>query len=135
LTEAEAKKSLFDLWSGTVLKVLSGFSQDDLADLRRVVFRTEKVRALDWLSLEVVLRQQGMSQEAIEMLSVAWALETSLQSGIIAIIREEYEQTWTQEFHEIVGGMEQIPQSFVKRLKSKPRLGCNVTRIEQDEIK
>jgi monoamine oxidase len=117
------------------VKILSEFTQDDLADLRRVAFKTEKIRALDWLSLEAVLKQRGMSQEAIEMLSVAWALETSLQSGIIAILREEYEQTWTQEFHEIVGGMEQIPQAFVKRLKSKPRLGCNVTRIEQDEIK
>jgi monoamine oxidase len=135
LTETEAKKSLSNFWSETVLSVLSGLNQDELADLRRSVFKTDKVKGLDWVSLEALLKQRGMSQEAIEMLTVAWAFETSLQSGIVAILREEHEQTWNQEFHEIVGGMEQIPLGFVKQLKSKPRVGCKVNRIEQDLIK
>ena len=135
LTETEAKKSLSNFWSETVLNVLSGLNEDELADLRRSAFKTEKVKGLDWLSLEALLRQRGTSEEAIEMFTVAWALETSLQSGILEILREEHEQTWNQEFHEIVGGMEQIPLAFVKHLKSKPRVGCKVTRIEQNPAK
>ncbi|MBI2487027.1 MAG: FAD-dependent oxidoreductase [Deltaproteobacteria bacterium] len=64
LTETESKKSISNLWSETVLNVLSGLNQDELADLRRSVFKTEKVKGLDWLSLEALLKQRGMSQEA-----------------------------------------------------------------------
>jgi monoamine oxidase len=129
---AEAHKSPADFWTTSVDHILEGMTKDEIADLRRVSFQTDKVRALDQLSLEAVLKQSGMSPEAIEFLSVLWAYETSLQSGITPILREEQEQVWTLNFDEIVGGTDLLPFAFADRLKSKAKLGCQVMRIEQD---
>jgi monoamine oxidase len=42
---------------------------------------------------------------------------------------------WSQPFDEIVGGMDTMAAAFAARLKSKPRMGCAVTRITQDYAK
>jgi monoamine oxidase len=47
-------------------------------------------------------------------------------------MREEIQQIWNQEFHEIAGGTELLPAAFASRLKSKPAPGCEIVRIEQD---
>ncbi len=39
---------------------------------------------------------------------------------------------WAQEFSEIVGGMDLLPAAFAARLRSKPKMGCAVIRLEQD---
>ena len=42
---------------------------------------------------------------------------------------------WAQQFVEIIGGMDTLATAFATRLKSKPWLGCVVTRLEQDNLK
>jgi monoamine oxidase len=39
---------------------------------------------------------------------------------------------WSQPFYEIAGGMDMLAAAFASRLKTKPRMGCVVTRIVQD---
>jgi len=90
------------------------------------------MQSLDRLSLEEVFRQSGMSTDAIEYFVSLWAYETSLQSGITTLLREELEEVWVNPFDEIVGGMSELPKAFVKKLRSKPRMGCKVTRVEQN---
>lgn len=131
LLPGDQTKSPFDFWDQSVLSILNSLNPLELADLRNAVLTTPKIKALDQLSLEAVFRQAGLSSEAIEMLSVAWAYETSLQSGITAIVREEYEEVWIKDFDEIVGGTDMLPRAFVNALKSKPRMGAKVVRIEQ----
>jgi len=97
-----------------------------------VAFTTNRLRSLDRLSLEEVFRQNGMSTDAIEFFASLWAYETSLQSGITTLLREELEEVWINSFDEIVGGMGELPKAFVKQLRSKPRMGCKVTRVEQN---
>jgi monoamine oxidase len=65
------------------------------------------------------------------MLGVAWGYETSLNTAITEILREEHE-TVAGDYHEIIGGMDRLPEAFAERLKTTPRLGCEVVRIEQD---
>src|SRR5687768_15183803 len=89
LTGAERTKSVYDLYSESVLKVLAAMTPDEKADLRRVVFQTQKVRELDNISLEFAFKEGGLSPEAIEMLSVLWGYETSLITALTVILREE----------------------------------------------
>ena len=132
LTGADATKSSFDFWNQSVLALLESLSADEKADLRRVVFQTERMRQLDRLSLEEVLRQSGMNTNAIEFLASLWAYEASLQTGITTLLREELDEVWNHEFDEIVGGMGQLPKAFLRHLRARPRMGAKVARIEQD---
>jgi monoamine oxidase len=132
MTAAEATKSPLDLWLAGVVSVLEGMSAEERADLRRTAFTTTRLRALDQLTLEAALRQAGLSPEAIEFLTVLWGYETSRQTGLTELLREELEEVWIHDFDEIVGGTDHLPYAFAARLKSQPRLGCQVVRIEQD---
>jgi monoamine oxidase len=131
LADNEKSASPFDLWDRSVLKVLGTLGPDELADLRSVSLKTDKVKAIDRMSLEEVFRQGGLSQEAMEMLASTWAYETMQQSAVTAILREEYEEVWTKNSDEIVGGTDMLPKAFAANLKNKPRMGCKVVRIEQ----
>lgn len=132
LSEAEKNKSVYDLYSQSVVRILGEMTEQEKADLRRVIFQTAKVRELDNISLEYAFKSSGLSAEAIEMLSVLWAEETSLITALTVILREENELTWALDFDEIVGGTERLPYAFLDQLKSKPRMGAEVFRIEQD---
>lgn len=128
----EQSKTVYDNWLGAIVSILDGMTADEKADLRRARFQTAKVRELDRLSLEQALKNAGMSQEAIEILAVLWANETSLTTALTVILREELEGTWNYSFDELAGGTEQLPLAFLSRLKSKPRMGAEVFRVEQD---
>jgi monoamine oxidase len=134
LSPQEAGLSIFDNWQRAVLNILEGMTQDELDDLRNPVFKTAKVRALDQISLEAALKQAGMSPEAIELLASAWGFETSLQTGFTTILREEHEAIWSGDFDEVVGGLDLLPRAFAARLHTKPRMGCVVTKIEQNSF-
>lgn len=131
LAPNEVNKSPFDCWDQSVLALLNSLTPEEKADLRRPVFQTVRMRALDQLTLEAVLKQSGLSPEAIEFLASTWAYETSLQTTITELLREENEEVWIQSFDEIVGGMEMLPKAFVASLKAKPRMGAQVVRVEQ----
>ena len=132
LAPGETTKSPFDLWDQSVLTVLGALTDEEKADLRRVVFQTERMRTLDRLSLEEVFKQAGLSNEGIEFLCTLWAYETSLQTGITTLLREELEETWIHDFDEIVGGTQELPLAFAKNLKAKVRNGAKVSRVEQN---
>jgi monoamine oxidase len=131
LSSAERNQTLSDLWSQTVLRELAKLGPEELMDLREATFKTEKMRELDQYSLGAFLNLRGLSPEAIEMLGVAWGYETSLNTAITEILREEHE-TVAGDYHEIIGGMDRLPEAFAERLTTTPRLGCEVVRIEQD---
>jgi monoamine oxidase len=131
LADNEKTASPFDLWDRSVLKVLGTLGPDELADLRNPALKTAKLKQIDRMSLEEAFKQGGLSNEAMEMLASTWAYETMLQSGITAILREEYEEVWTKNFDEIVGGTDMLPRAFAANLKNKPRMGCKVVRLEQ----
>lgn len=134
LSPSETSLSIFDNWNNSVLKILESLTPEELDDLRNPVFKTAKIRALDQLSLEAVFKQAGMSPEAIELLSSAWGFETSLQTAFTTILREEHEAIWAGDFDEVVGGLDLLPQAFAARLRTKPKQGCVVTKIEQNSF-
>lgn len=66
-------------------------------------------------------------------MAITFSQETSLQTGLTTILREEHEEVWIQPFDEIVGGTDLLPKAFAKQLTSKPKMGCQVIRLEQNE--
>lgn len=84
------------------------------------------MRKLDQYSLGAFLRLRGLSPEAIEMLGVTWGYETSLNTAMTEILREEHE-TVAGDYHEIIGGMDRLPEAFAERLNNFPFLQQGVT--------
>jgi len=132
LADNEKSASPFDLWDRSVLKVFGTLGPEETADLRNTVLKTNKLKAVDRMSLEQVFKESGLSTEAMEMLSATWAYETMLQSGIAGTFREEYEETWIKNFDEIVGGTDILARASFNNPRNKPRMGCKVVRIEQN---
>ncbi len=132
LNADEKTASPFDFWDRSVLKVLGSLSPAEIADLRSVALKTEKLKMLDRVSLEEAFKQAGLSAEAQEMLAVTWGYETMLTSGLTATLREENEEVWTKTFDEIVGGTDMLPRAIRNNLKNPPRMGARVVRIEQN---
>ncbi len=135
LQDAEREKTPDDLWADVVVRRLEALTDQERADLSSVTPATAGIRALDPQSLQQLCEAQGLSAEAIEFLAVTYGYETLMSSAATEHLREERDQVWGQAFHEIVGGTDRLPAAFARRLKSKPRLGCEVVRLEQDPLR
>lgn len=130
LAPHEQALSVAELWSRGVLKTLQALNANERADLRRAIFTTDRVRALDRLTLHALLRDAGLSDEAIELIGVAWAYETDLTTAATEILREE-DAARSGEYAEIEGGMDRLPQAFATRLRGPLRLGAEVVGLRQ----
>jgi len=135
LREDERDKTPDDLWDDSVVKALKTFDEAEKKDLLSDTPATAKVRALDRQSLQQLCEAAGFSDEAIELLVVTSGSETLLQSAATEHLREELEQIWTQGFDEIIGGTDRLASAFGVRLRSKPKLGCEVIKLIQDGAK
>jgi len=131
----EQGKSPDDLWAASLVRRLESLSAAERQDLAAVEPRTDAIRALDRQSLRQVLEGSGLSAEAVEMLAVATGIETLLDTAATEHLREEHDGVWTGGFDEIVGGSDRLPAAMAAKLASKPRLGCEVVRLEQDPLR
>jgi monoamine oxidase len=132
LAPSEQDKTPDELWAATIGRCLKSLDKTERADLRAVRLTTEKVYALDHVSLQQLWVDEGLSPEAIELLAVANGLEALLPNAATEYLREELLEVWTQGFDELIGGMDRLPAAFAERLHSKPCKGCEVIRLEQD---
>jgi monoamine oxidase len=135
LQEAEREKTPDDLWADVVVRQLQALTDQERADLSSVTPQTAAIRALDQQSLQQLCEAAGLSPDAIEWLAVSYGLEALLSSAATEHLREERDQVWAQEFHEIIGGTDRLPAAFAARLRSRPRLGCEVIQVEQDPLR
>lgn len=133
LAESEQSKTLGDFWGEAIYTILDAMSDDEKADLRRATFQTAKARELDNLSLEAAFKAAGMSPEAVELISVLWAQETSLTTALTVVLREEIEAVWAESFDEVVGGSQELPKAFDQAITTEPKLGAEVFRVEQTD--
>lgn len=134
LNGSEATKSPDDLWAASVGQVLHSLSAAEKAELSSPEFTSQRLRALDGLSLRQVFEQAGLSQEAIELLATTYSMETSLDTAVTEIIREENLQVWSLEFDEIIGGTDRLAAAFAQRLKRPVARGCEVVGIEHNAL-
>ncbi|HEY0338876.1 MAG TPA: FAD-dependent oxidoreductase, partial [Burkholderiales bacterium] len=132
LRENERNKTPDDLWEAVVGTAASRLGESQKVDLLADAPQTPQVVALDRLSLQQLGEAAGFSDDAIEYMAVAGGAEMLLSSAASEHVREELEQVWSQRFDEIIGGTDRLASAFVARLKSKPKLGCEVTTLFQD---
>lgn len=130
----EAQKSPAELWDHAIAGHVRGLAADERSDLRESnIFRTERLTELDRFSLRRLIELSGLSSEAIEYLFAVSGLRTLQHSAGTELLREELSGIWSNPgFYEIVGGMELLPKAFLRRLRAKPRLGCEVIDFQQD---
>ena len=119
-------------WDAAVGKAMRSLSEEEKLDLSADAPATNRVRAYDQQSLQQLFEASGLSDEAIEFLATTSASESELSSAATETLREELKEVWTQGFDELVDGTDTLASAFVKRLRSKPKLGCAVVRIAQD---
>jgi monoamine oxidase len=120
-----------DFWNGSVGKALAGLDDAQKKELSADTLTSAKVRALDQQSLQQLCEAAGMSAEAIEFMAVTSGSESLLASAATETLREEFLEVWSQGFDEIVGGTDTLASAFATKLRSKPKLGCNVVRLTQ----
>jgi monoamine oxidase len=135
LREDERSQTPDYFWDAAVGKALRSLSDEERLDLSADAPATPRVRAYDQQSLQQLFEAAGLSDEAIEFLATTSASETLLGSAATETLREELKEVWTQGFDELVDGTDTLASAFVKRLRSKPKIGCAVVRIWQDAAK
>jgi monoamine oxidase len=135
LAEGERGRTPDDLWAASLVRRLRALTDAERADLALPAPLTAAVGALDQRTLGQLLEAEGLSPEATEFLAVTYGMETLLGSAATEHLREELDGVWTGGFDEIVGGTDRLPAALAARLKSRPRLGCEVVRLEQDPLR
>ena len=135
LAEGERGRTPDDLWAASLVKRLRALDAAERADVGAPAPATGALRALDQQTLGQVLEAEGLSAEAVELLAVTSGIETLLGTAATEHLREEHQEVWTAGFDEIVGGADRLPAAFAARLRARPRLGCEVVRLEQDPLR
>ncbi len=120
------------LWGRGVGAPLAALTSAERQDLSAAAPATDAVRAFDQISLLQLLEKSGLSAEAVEFLATAYGVEALLGVAATEHLREERDGVWANGFDEIVGGTDRLPAAFAARLRSRPRLGTEVVRLEQD---
>lgn len=144
LKAAEEKLTADELWNLTVKDVAQGkhgLSRDELEQLRTAnTFTSENLIRLDRQSLRQLIHdarpkevgEVHLSDEAIEFFLFAYGNLDIQHFASTEFLREENIGVWDPGFSEIVGGTSRFPNAFLSCLSSKPKMGCEVVRIEQD---
>lgn len=135
LADSELKLSPSDLWKTAVGARLEKMSEAERADLLARSPATAGGRALDQMSLQQLCEAAGYSDDAMELLAVTSAQEALMGSAATEHLREEMLKLWSLSFDEIVGGTDRLPAAFAGKLKAKPRMACEIIRLEQGETR
>jgi monoamine oxidase len=135
LTTVEREKLPDDMWANAHTRKLESLSERERADFFSPVISTEGFRSVDRKSLLQLFQEDGLSADAIDLLISTFGYDVlTTAEAATESLAEELKHLWTQEFDEIVGGSARLPTAFADRLKAKPRLGCEVVRIEYDPL-
>jgi monoamine oxidase len=135
LPDAERGRHPDDLWNLAVVDVMRALTPAEKDDLLAAEPKTARIRELDRLTLRQLLESRGLSPAAIRYVSDYYGAEGNLHDSATEYLREELMEYWTQGMDEIAGGTDRLPRAFADRLRSKPRAGCEVVRIEQDNVR
>jgi monoamine oxidase len=131
MRDDERNKSPDDMWAQSVGKTATALTPAERRELTGLTLTSDRMRLLDQMSLQQIFEAAGLSDEAIEFLSVTQGQEMELGTAATETIREEFLDVWSQGFDEIVGGTDRLASTFASKLRRKPKLGCEVVRLAQ----
>jgi len=127
VSEHERGKSCNDLWEEAIAPLRA-----TLAERGTEAGWAAIVAEHDAYSLEEFLQAKGWSAGAIEMYGVLNFLESDMQNAFLEVLREDLGAAYVH-MHELVGGMDLLPNAFYRELAGRVRFGAEVQAIEQDE--
>ena len=149
LTAAEKMKSAFQLWeigvkNFSALGGKHGLTQGEQEELRTAnKFTLDRLIKYDGLSLRQLIQTarldptpedptgKPLSDEVIEFLLFANGNLAIQQGAATEFLREENIGVWDKDFFRIEGGTSELPNAFINRLTKRPKMGCEVVRLEQ----
>lgn len=107
----------------------------ELGDPWKLDLNSSVAKKYDAMPFNELLRAQGASEAANDLLSWPWATAKEDRISALWTLREiGYEMQETTRT-KIVGGNDRLPRAFAARLKDRIRFGAAVLRIEQDDKK
>src|SRR5258707_15434993 len=83
----------------------------------------------DHYTLREFLEKQGLSRDAIELMTVGG--DTALSAALLLL--GQFNEQVTPEYFHIRGGNDLLPEALAKRLGGGIRYGCRVTDVGQDD--
>jgi monoamine oxidase len=122
-----------DAIMGTVLgQRLSQLTEPEKAEIFAQQIESAAVREMDEQSMLQWCKTAGFSDDAIEMMSAANGfLGDVIYFSALSFVRVG--SNYSGEMAEIVGGSDRFPAALKDKLRSKPRMGCEVVRLERDD--
>lgn len=133
LTSAEKELKYEGLWNKAVLDVLGSLNPEQVLQLYADELSDPTVVGLDHKTLATALHDAHLSREASEYVMTMMGLETALPIALTEHLREENDEVWQGEFHELVDGTDTLATAFHERIPAKIRRGSEVFRLEQPE--
>ncbi|HMF75983.1 MAG TPA: NAD(P)/FAD-dependent oxidoreductase, partial [Bryobacteraceae bacterium] len=89
----------------------------------------EAILAIDRFTIREYLTQQGLSPDAIELITVG--ADTTISLALLLLV--EFNEQVTREYFHIRGGNDQLPAALAKGLGGAIRYGCRVMSIGQND--
>lgn len=131
LSPSEKGMTVDDMWLAALHKPLEGLSKADMDQLYTPEITNTLIRKYDNSSLLDLMYEAGLSEEAIEMTTVAYGVNGNLYNSALATMRDE--PLWVEKFVEVVGGSDVFPKKLTALLKTQPRMSSEVIAIERDD--
>ncbi|MEC4088413.1 flavin monoamine oxidase family protein [Pseudoalteromonas rubra] len=117
LSPAEQKMSADNMWEIAVTEVLNSLSSDEKKALYNRTLDSERLKALDDMSLKDAFVAAGLSLDALEYVSAIYGVSTLMQTSFSEHLREELERVWFDGFDEVVGGTDLLPRKLFEKIQ------------------
>ncbi|GIV66436.1 MAG: putative L-amino-acid oxidase YobN [Bellilinea sp.] len=124
LTHAEKQKSAEQLWLDTIQPFIRKVEIEG-SDGWDYIFRE-----YDEYSVREFLEIKGWSEAAIERFGLLYNQEAIMNSSFLELLREEVGQYY-KDMITIEGGMDQLPNAFLRELRENIWFGQKIIAIEQ----
>ncbi|MBD2129320.1 FAD-dependent oxidoreductase [Microcoleus sp. ZQ-A2] len=132
LSGSESRLTPDDVWAAAVESRLSKLTEREKAEIFAEYPQNPVIRQMDEQSLLQLCKASGLSDNAIEMMLVAEGFVGDfVYSSALSFIRLYGAEK--DDLEEIVGGLDRLPAALASKLKSKPKMGCEVIRLERDD--
>ncbi|WP_125778668.1 flavin monoamine oxidase family protein [Pseudoalteromonas rubra] len=119
LREREQKMSADNMWEIAITEVLNSLSSDEQRALYDRTLHTDRLKALDEMSLKDAFIAAGLSLDALEYVSAIYGVSTLMHTSLTEHLREELERVWFDGFDEVVGGTDLLPRKLFDKIQHK----------------
>jgi monoamine oxidase len=123
-----------DLDLAAIRRRYLGQQLDALANVEDPQLTPAALRWLDQVTMVEFLRRQGASTGAVELLSFSHRGRNGIDMSQTSALQSLWGEARRVSSHayQIVGGNDQLPEAFARRLEGDIRYGCALTAIEHD---